>query len=119
MVWIDPIGSCSGYKTPTESTDEEISTITSSSSKQKTRLSESSLHPLGGSLRTRLNRNVCHWPVPPPKYKDGSTPPCQLHKWASGIVKKSGITVCNECNIVLCLDCFETFHFVFNIAEKK
>uniref|UniRef100_A0A7S0GIG6 Uncharacterized protein n=1 Tax=Proboscia inermis TaxID=420281 RepID=A0A7S0GIG6_9STRA len=119
LVWIDPDGhqqGDNGYKTPTD----EVSTITSGlSSKNKTRITDESLHPLGGSLQQWLNRNIGHWPSIPPRDKFQNIPPCQLHKWATEKQKKSNTTICEECNVTLCLECFKTFHCVFNLVEEK
>lgn len=119
LAWIDPegFGKVDGYKTPT---DDEVSTISSvSSSKRRSRITDEALDPLKGSLRKRLNRNIGHWPSLLPRDKHRNSFACQLHKWASGKQKKSNIAFCAECNVALCLDCYESFHCVFNLLDEK
>ena len=123
IAWIDPEGyrdeGQSSYKTPSNN-EQDMSTLTSGSSTQrKARFSDASLDPWSGALKVRLNRNVPHWPSTPINDQNRNLPACQLHRWASGIQKRANIAFCAECNVNLCLDCFQTYHVVYELPAEK
>ena len=100
----------------------ESSTSTSSKGAKRVRFCNSSLHPLTGSLRGRLNHSsVCgHWPTKPHKLDY-----CQLCCWvySDGNNRKrkyQNVVRCSECNISLCVGyCYEIFHDVWNLQLEK
>ena len=122
LAWIDPGGygdEGSSFKTPSDN-EQEMSTLSSvSSTNRKARFSDSALDPRSGSLKNRLNRNVHHWPCTPIKDKNRNTPVCQLHRWAAGVQKRSNSAYCPECNVHLCLDCYQPFHCVYELVAEK
>ena len=44
---------------------------------------------------------------------------CQLHRWASGQEKFSNTVVCRDCNVVLCVGCYNIFHTTADIVGVK
>ena len=127
--WIDPDCLNKKIKSEDETTDvmSVSSTITGSSTVgtagNRVRFCSSSLDPLTGSLRCRIDHSgVGHWPI---KAKNNEY--CQLHRWAnpgstsnSRKRKYKGVIRCSECNVTLCVGyCYETFHEVWNLQGKK
>jgi len=122
--WIDP----DSLNKKKESKDETTSTITGSSTAGTTggkiRFCSSSLHPLTGSLRCRIDHSgALHYPV-----KARNTEYCQLHRWAKpgGAAqhckhrKYKDVVKCSECNVSLCVGyCYETFHEVWDLQGQK
>ena len=87
-------------------------------SQRRSRVSSSSLHPITGSLKCRMNRCVHHWPSPADTSK--YTVHCQLHFWATGKRVYKNVQVCKECNVSLCTDkCYERFHMTWDLVEEK
>ena len=91
---------------------------------QTTRINEQTLDPITGKLRNRLcyggQHNLCHIPV---KYLQRE-PVCALHRFAFGRDNSSGKlrAQCmwyNDCKVILCISCFETFHIVENSKQLK
>ena len=122
MGWIDPDAygedvDHAGYTTPSDA--ETISTLSISSTGRKARVSDASLNPQDGSLRCRLNRTCGHWPSETESNKDRNKPACQLHKWAAGLQKRNNVAFCADCNVILCLQCWESFHTVYDIVSEK
>ena len=68
-----------------------------------------------GYLQNRLNKNLNHLPVPCTKPE----PICQIHRWAIGRKYKSKIMFCKSCNVSLCDYCYEPFHVIPDLVEKK
>ena len=99
------------------------SSITSSSAapKKRGRWSDTSLHPLTGAHRKRLDRStIKHWPKPCEKKEDY----CQLHRWAFGKSKMCRVyknsVYCADCNVNLCAGyCYEQFHEVWDLVGEK
>ena len=116
-----------GYNTPPSNSSSSISTISSLASSgtgsKRRRISDTSLDPLDGSLKCRLNHSVDHWPSKAtlePSSK--SKPACQLHRWACGhkVRKRRNVVYCQECDVNLCTDqCYRLFHTKWDIVAAK
>ena len=95
-----------------------ISTATTSTTR-RSRISDSALHPISGSLKSRLNKSGDHWPASSSKHHIKKSN-CQLHYWATGKRAYSNVAYCKCCKVSLCTDnCFEVFHTVWNLTEMK
>ena len=68
-----------------------------------------------GYLNMRLNVNCNHLPTPCIKKESI----CQLHRWALGRKYKSKILHCKTCSVSLCDFCYEPFHKIENLVNKK
>ena len=96
-------------------------TSSSASSKKRGRWSDTSLHPLTGAHRKRLDRStIKHWPRPCEKKEDY----CQLHRWAFGASKMCRVhknsAHCADCNVNLCAGyCYEQFHEAWDLVGEK
>ena len=77
------------------------------------KVTDSSLQP-GGAYKKRLQRDLYHWPK-----QAKPSQRCAIHRWASGIELKERVVRCSDCEVHLCLHCFQLFHMVPNIVEKK
>ena len=91
---------------------------------QATRINEQTLDPITGKLRNRLcyggPHNLRHIPVKCSQRE----PLCALHRFAFGRENSSGklraqCMWCNDCNVILCISCFEKFHIVKNPKQLK
>ena len=119
-----------GHETTRDSSRSDTSTTSSISTNGFTastnqslrpRFSNTSLHPLTGALKCRLNKSVGHYPVESKRQNY-----CQLHRWAfsdgggNRNRKYHGVITCNECNVNLCAGyCYEAFHEVWELDKKK
>jgi hypothetical protein len=81
--------------------------------RRSVRVTDSSLHP-DGALNKRLRRDLFHWPK---QAKPNQR--CTLHRWASNVELKDKVLRCTDCEIHLCVNCYQLFHMVPNIVEKK
>lgn len=63
----------------------------------------------------RLRHDPPHWP----KMPITGRPKCALHRWASSLEQKAAVVMCSVCHIHLCVDCFEMFHTIENLIERK
>ena len=94
------------------------STATTTSTK-RSKIADISLHPISGSLRSRLDKLGDHWLASASKHHIKKSN-CQLHYWATGKRKYSNVACCKCCKVSLCTDnCFEVFHTVWNLTERK
>ena len=91
-----------------------MSTV-STGATRRSRVCESSLNPYSGALKCRVNRNISHLPTKCRSAKDY----CQLHYWCTTKRITFSCAFCYNCNVVLCMDCYETFHSVWDLHEKK
>ena len=62
----------------------------------------------------RLNRGLCHLPVPP-----GKNANCALCRWATGIQYRAQIAHCETCGVNLCIWCNKRFHTEPDLGAKK
>lgn len=93
-----------------------VSTMTTENERKRTRVTDSSLKPITGSLKLRLDTSMGHWPVTAHRRNAN----CQLHYWASGIRKYKNVVLCQECNVYLCTDrCYEIFHTCWDVQCEK
>ena len=91
------------------------SSLTSNSmSSRKSRISDSSVHPLNGLLRYRLDRLCGHWPT-----KTSAKHNCQLHHWACGKRTYKNVSYCKDCNVCLCTECYEIFYTEWDLLSEK
>ena len=90
-----------------------------------TRINDSSLDPIIGKLRNRLTYggpdNLRHLPV---KCTHLQEPLCALHRYSFGREDNRGkyraqCMWCHDCQLVLCLTCFEHFHTIKNPKQLK
>ena len=83
-------------------------------------LSDASLAPTG-KLKCRLNfYDFRHLPVT----KESAGKPfakCSLHRWACGRdgEVRGGISICEDCNVSLCVDCYKVFHTQEDLTSVK
>ena len=64
-------------------------------------------------MSTRLHVAVTHWPAPTkPRTR------CQLNRWL-GIEAKNDVMHCKNCNVALCIVCYERFHTYPLLTEIK
>ena len=93
----------------------------SASSRKRGQWSDTSLHPLTGAHRKRLDRSAMkHWPRPCEKKEDC----CQLHRWAFGASKmcraRKNSVHCADCNANLRAGhCYEQFHEAWDLVGEK
>ena len=93
-----------------------VSTTTTENERKRTRVTDSSLKPITGSLKLRLDTSMGHWPVTAHRRNAN----CQLHYWASGTRKYKNVVLCQECNVYLCTDrCYEIFHTCWDVQCEK
>ena len=79
------------------------------------RVCDSLLNPYSGALKCCVNRNILHFPTKCRSAKDY----CQLHYWCTTKRITFSCAFYYNCNVVLCMDCYETFHSVGDLHEKK
>ena len=91
-----------------------MSTV-STGATRRSRVCESSLNPYSRALKCGINRNISHLPTKCRSAKDY----CQLHYWCTTNPITFSCAFCYNCNVVLCMDCYETFHSVWDLHEKK
>ena len=86
------------------STILSLTQMTPTRKKKACGVTDSTLCPESGSLKTRINFSLDHIP-------DYSKPNkiCSLHRWLSIKTQKS-ISYCHGCNVNLCLQCYRIFH---------
>jgi hypothetical protein len=82
--------------------------------RRSVKVSDASLRP-DGTLKKRLQRDLYHWPKPAIKPNQR----CAIHRWASGIELKDKVIRCTDCEVHLCINCFQLFHMVPNLVDKK
>ena len=90
----------------------------SSSPSRRSRVSDSSLHPLNGTLKCRMNTALPHWPSPA-EGNSFSSQYCQLHLWACDTRKYANCILCRDCNVNLCTQCFTEFHTTWDLVAEK
>jgi Transposase IS4 len=117
LTWLlsgsDP--SCQGTKRA-RTVSANDSECASSYSKSK-KVSDASLDPNNGSLCIRLDDDQ-HFPVIPTSKR----PCCSLCRWVEqekDIKNRSGIVVCDKCQVSLCIDCFKPFHTVSSVSKLR
>ena len=96
-----------------------MSTITNTDFPKRSRLYNTSLMPITGSLKHRLNKSLGHWPSSP-ALNHIKKSNCQLHYWATGKRKYSSVAYCKDCRVGLCTDkCYEVLHSMWDIGSQK
>ena len=85
-------------------TISSLTQVTPTRKKKACGVTDNSLCPEAGSLKTRINCLLDHIP-------DNSKPNarCSLHRWL-GIETQKEISYCHGCNVNLCLQCYRIFH---------
>lgn len=82
-------------------------------------MNNASLDPHKGSLKSRLNKSITHYP----QRSKNKRAKCQLHRWARGRdakeVRGTRVLHCPTCQVDLCYSCWRTFHECVNITEMK
>ena len=102
------------------SASSAVSTVTTATTIRKARICESSLHPLTGALKCRLNTRFGHWPTAPSQSHPNQETVCQLHRWITGKRKYKDVQFCPDCNVSLCTEgCYQIFHTEWDLAEEK
>jgi hypothetical protein len=81
--------------------------------RQSVRVTNGSLHP-DGALNKRLQRDLFHWPRHAKQNQQ-----CTLHCWASNVKLKDKVLRCTDCKVHFCVSCYQLFHMVPNLVEKK
>jgi hypothetical protein len=113
-------GTSTGKKRPRQDDSAEKRTskrIKEKEKEQKTkrsvRVSDASLQP-DGALKIRLRRDLFHWPK-----QAKANQRCVIHRWSSGVEHKDKVLRCTDCEVHLCVGCYQLFHMVPNLLEKK
>ena len=44
---------------------------------------------------------------------------CTIHRWASDVEMKDDVIGCTDCEVYLCVNCYQLFHMVPNLVDKK
>ena len=96
-----------------------MSTTAMSTTSRISRIYDSALNPITGTLKCRMNRSLGHWPLVPSIHRIKKSN-CQLHYWATGKLKYSNVEFCKDYNVSLCTDnCFEVFHTTRYLEDKN
>jgi hypothetical protein len=98
----------------TISAHESQSTLSSNKARK---VSDASLDPNNGALRIRLDDDQ-HFPVNPTTKR----PCCSLCRWVEkekDVKNRSGIVLCDKCQVSLCIDCFKPFHTVSSVSKLR
>jgi hypothetical protein len=89
--------------------------VTTSSSKRATAITDEALDPRTGRLRDRLA--VGHGLHMPEAATDWAK--CSLHNWAAKKRTRAQIVKCSTCGINLCLVCFKGFHTIQEVSVLR
>ena len=77
-------------------------------------LTDASVDSTTGPFGRRLDRFVGHWPQKPEKQQC-----CALHRCCIKMDVRKDVVTCSCCQVNLCLDCFQLFHTLENLADRK
>jgi hypothetical protein len=111
------ITSSQGKRARTISDYDSVSFSTLSSNKAR-RVTDASLDPNHGSLCIQLDDDQ-NFPVSSTSSK---RPCCSLCRWVEtdkDNKNRSGIVVCDKCQVSLCVDCFKPFHTVSCVTKLR
>jgi len=84
------------------------------------RVNDKTLHPLHGSLKCRLNKNVPHLPDDNVLEQRNRSLRCALHRWYDRKAQiKRDVVICSTCKVSLCIWCFKRFHEEPDVDKLK
>ena len=93
---------------------DDASSTTSSG--KSTRINDTTLDPLKGTLWMRLDDDS-HYPVLP----NAKRPCCRLCQWVETAWDKnkviSNVLFCDKCHVSLCVACFKPFHTISDVKK--
>ena len=96
-----------------------MSTITNPDCPKRSWLYNTSLMPINGSLKHRLNKLLGHWPSSP-ALNHIKKSNFQLNYWDTGKRKYSSVPYCKDFRVSLCTDkCYKVFHSMWDIGSQK
>mmetsp|Transcript_25091 Transcript_25091/g.54722 ORF Transcript_25091/g.54722 Transcript_25091/m.54722 type:complete len:1026 (-) Transcript_25091:83-3160(-) len=118
MAWMDPDNH---WPKPPRSNKRKNSVPTEASRSQEHKkragkFSDSTLAYPGGDFDIRLDYSTARH-IPQKKKESGSR--CQLHWYLNNDQYRAGLSYCNDCNALLCQECFEIFHEEEDIVGRK
>ena len=125
LAWFGKLPSRNENSRKYDCDDQTSSTMDASLSTKKAKhVKDSTLAPVAGSLRARLNSDY-HY-IEPSK---SLYPVCALCRWAHTSSKDGDFTnsrvcgrivgSCDKCTINLCLSCFKVFHTISTVNKLK
>ena len=107
------------YQTQEICSLSSMSTTVTSTTSIISRIYDSALNPITGTLKCRMNISLGHWPSAPSRHHIKKSN-CQFHYWATGKHKYINVGFCKDFNVILCTDnCFELFHTTWDLEDKK
>ena len=87
-----------------------MSTTATPNTPRRSRIYDSALNPITGTLKWIMNRSLGHWTLVPSIHHIKKSN-FQLHYWDTGKRKYIIVGFCKDCNVSLCTDnWFEVFH---------
>ena len=96
-----------------------MSTTATSTTSRRSRMSDSPLNPITGTLKRGMNKSLGHWPLVPSRQHIKKSN-FQLHYWATGKRKYINVEFSKDCNASLYTDnCFEMFHTTWYLEDNK
>ena len=117
----DPRSSSSSSSSTASTTSTAVTTRKrkrdeSNKKKNATRFTTLALHPQNGSLNGRLNHVMFSHLATRSDKKEAS---CQLCHFIKNKRVRAQLLKCEDCNVILCVDCYKTFHTVDDLVAMR
>jgi hypothetical protein len=96
----------------TRTSPSESSQQTKGGVKHRVRFNDNTLAQ-HGALCMRLNRGFTHWPM-----EVTNRTRCGLHRWC-GFEKFQSVVQCEDCEVPLCIRCYQLFHKTVDLVGEK
>jgi len=119
LAWLKGAQDTTGNQASEQTKKRKIydDSTTSTRSTKSCRVTDASLSPRNGALRSRLD-NDYHYPVP----SAADRPCCSVCRWtASSRDEKvrTNVFTCDRCNVSLCIGCFKPFHTIADVRKLR